>query len=364
MAGIRQTKAGTYETNIYIGKDENGKRKYKHITAASKREIEAIVRDFRTRETPESIDTLSMTVGDAVKQYIDNREARRGDNALSPSTIAKYHDYLNSELYHDLKKVKISKLSDNIIQRAIDSYAASHSPKSVSLRWGLIRAAVAEIRKNFSPSVNLPRIKRKRLEMPEKSKLQALFKNLRGHGMEIPVLLGSVCGLRRGEIAALDLSKDVDYDKGILRINKDMVLNKDRKYVIKKPKTDAAVRSVQCPSWVLQRLAEARDNPTYKMYLPNSITTGWNRIAKEYEISCSFHGLRHYFASVMESLGVPEAYQMERMGHTTNYMLKRYQEYLKETEYKVDDAMQAYFESISPDINATNDATNPDGVQE
>lgn len=364
MATIRQTKAGTYETNVYIGLDENGKRKYKHITGQTKRDVEAAVRLCKMHETPESIDALSLTVEEAVEAYIASREARHGDDALSPSTIAKYRDYLNSDLYLNLKKVKIAKLSNNVIQREIDDYARDHSPKSVSLRWGLIRSAVAEVRPDFKARVRLPKQKRKRLQMPERDKLQALFGDLRKHGMEIPVLLGATCGLRRGEISALDLSKDVDYDKHTIRITKDMVMDSKRNYIIKTPKTDAAVRVVPCPSWVIDRLAEARDNPTYHVYQPNSITTGWHRLAEKYGISCSFHGLRHYYASVMESLGVPEAYQMERMGHTTNYMLKRYQEYLRETETDVNEAMQAYFESISPSVNATKNATNPEDTHE
>lgn len=364
MATIKQTASGSYETIVYVGRDANGKRIYKHITEKTRHDVLSAVRELQAHPDPGSVDILGMTVDEAVGAYIHARERLTGESALSPSTIAKYYDYLRSDLYLALAKVKLGKLTDETIQRAIDNYAQEHSPKSVSLRWGLIRAAIAEIRKDFSPNVRLPRVKRKRLEMPDREKLQTLFADIRGKGMEIPVLLGAVCGMRRGEIAAVNLAEDIDYERGIIHINKDMVLGKDRKYVIKKPKTDAAVRSVQCPAWVLDRLAEARDSPAYMMMRPNSITTGWHRLSKAYGISCSFHGLRHYFASVMESLGVPEAYQMERMGHTTNYMLKRYQEYLKETEYSIDQSMNDYFQAIAPSVDATKDATNQKRIEE
>lgn len=362
MAEIRRTKSGSFETTIYLGRDANGKRRYKHLTASSKRELALVVQGLEDLRI--DADVLDMTVGDAVTRYIQKRESLTGESAISPSTIGNYYKYLNSDLYLELAKVKISKLTDDAVQNAIDRYAADHAPKTVSLRWGLIRAAITEVHKEYKPNVKLPRIKRKRLAMPEKDKLQALFSELRGKQMEIPVLLGAVCGLRRGEISALDLANDVDYERGIVRINKDMVLDKNKQYVVKTPKTDAAVRQVQCPRWVLDRLAEARDSSDYRINLPNSITTGWNRISKKCGISCSFHGLRHYFASVMSSLNVPEQYQMERMGHATNYTLRRYQEYLKETEYDIDQSMNDYFDSLSPSVDATKNATSPNVNEE
>lgn len=364
MPTIRKTAAGTYETNVYVGKDENGKRRYKHLTCPTRSEILTLLREIEGNRGRGAIVTHPGTLGDFVHDYIGKRDLRKGDSALSPSTIDKYYAYLNSSLYKDLAPYKLDKLTDEIIQRAIDRFAEDHSPKSVSLRWGLIKAAVKEADPSFDPHVTLPRIKRKRLEMPEKDKLQQLFGEIRGHGMEIPVLLGAVCGLRRSEISPLDLTSDVDYEKGTIRISKGMVLAHSKKYVTKVPKTDAAFRVVQVPAWVLERLAEARDNPNYKMYTPNSITTGWHRLAVKHGISCSFHGLRHYFASVMESLHVPEAYQMERMGHTTTYMLRRYQEYLRETETDINSAMDSYFSSIAPSVDATKNATNPNMNEE
>lgn len=87
MATIKETKAGTYETTVYIGKDAKGKRKYRHLTARTKRELEALVREVKTAETAESVDTLSLTVGEAVDRYIAAREALKGDAALSPYSL-------------------------------------------------------------------------------------------------------------------------------------------------------------------------------------------------------------------------------------------------------------------------------------
>ncbi len=343
MTKPRKTKAGTWESIEYLGKDANGKKRYKHLTADSERELKEKQRQLRQTTTAENIDVLQMTVGQAVDTYIERRSA-----TASPSTIRGYKSYRRSS-FGRLMAVKIEDLTDALCQREIDAYANGHSPKSVALRWGLIQTAVSFYYKDFNPRVELPAIRRKRLEMPEADQLFNFFEYLEGHKLEIPVLLSATCGLRRGEIAALNFKTDVDYDKGIIRISRDMVMDENNAYVVKDhPKSDAANRAVICPQWVIEKIAAARDDPNYKMYKPNSITTGYHRHAPKFGLKCSFHGLRHYYVSVMEALGVPELYQMERLGHTTNSTTNRYKEYLKSKEVEINDSMQTYMDNLNP----------------
>lgn len=345
MATPKKTKTG-WEISVYIGKLPSGKRVYKHLSAPSKQQVLEKARAYLDEESPESADASSMTVRQAVDLYIERRE-----HELSPSTIAKYKNYRDSSFIL-LQQKKIADLSDDFLQKQIDDYAKDHSPKSTLNRWNLIKAAVKEQKKNFKPSVKLPRLKRKRLDMPDVHKMQELFQSVADTPLEIPVCLAAVCGLRRGEICALDLNTDVDYQNNLIHINKDMVLNDQKQYVVKPPKTDAAFRSVPAPEWLINILQQARDNPKYKMYLPNTVTTKFHALASKLNINCSFHGLRHYFVSVMTALNVPEAYQMARTGHATNSMLKHYQEYLDEKSAEVNDDLIAFFNTLkSPPSN-------------
>lgn len=338
---------GSWTAVVTIGTDKNGKRVQKHLTAKSRNELEHKIKLLED-ETPETVRAGEMTVGDAVDQYISRREKE-----ASPSTIANYRKYRRTA-FPELMTVPISKLTEEILQKAVDDYAANHAPKTVVLRWNLVYAAVKEAKKNANFKIRLPRQKRKRLTMPDEEKLIQCFRLIEGKGIELPVLLAAVCGLRRGEIAALDLTEDVDYDKGMIRVSKDMVLNDKGSYIVKEPKTDAAHRAVPCPPWVLEKLRAARDDPAYRMYAPNTITTKWHILDQELNIGCSFHGLRHYYASVMSALGVPDQYAMERMGHTTDYMLKRYQEYLKTKEAEIDDSMMDFYQKLDPSATHPN----------
>ena len=291
-----------------------------------------------------------MTVKQAIERYIDRREKE-----LSPSTLAVYKCY-RDKAFLDLQNKKIADLTDAYIQSQIDDFAKTRSPKTVLNAWNMICAAIKEQKRNFDPDVKLPRNRRKLLDMPDLDKMQELFRAVEGTNLEIPVCLAAVCGLRRGEICALDLSKDVDYEHHLIRVNKDIVRNDEGKFVVKPPKTDAANRSVPAPAWLIDILRAARDNPNYKPYLPGTVTMRFHQLAERIGINCSFHGLRHYFVSVMTSLNIPDIYQMDRLGHTTSYTLSRYKEFLKEKNAEVNTDLISYFDAIkqpNPPSNAT-----------
>ena len=341
MPTPKKNKDGQWETIAYVGKDSSGRRKYKHLIANSKPELLQKLRQLED-ETPATIDAGSLTVRQALAQYIARRE-----NELSPSTKADYMRHPQSA-FPQLMDLKISQLTDEVVQKAIDDYAKDHAAKTVINRWSLISSAVEEAKKNWSVSVRRPSVRRKRLEMPDDGPLLKLFEEIENTPLEIPVLLAAVCGLRRSEICALDLARDIDYDRCLIHIDKALVIGPDNAYTIKDTKTTAGERTVPCPKWVIEKLAEARNNPSYKPYKPNTITTHFTPIAKRCGVNCTFHGLRHYYASIMSALGVPDQYAMERMGHTTRYMLSRYQEYIKSKEAEVNEDLMNALDKLNP----------------
>lgn len=339
---ITRTAKG-FTTVAYFGLDDNGKKIQKRISGKTKAEVQEQYDVLAKALSKTTFDVMNSTVGEIIDRYIELREKE-----ASPATIRNYISYRRSS-FQKLMDIKLCDLTDAMCQKEIDDYAKDHQPKSVSLRWGLIRAAIKRYHPEFSPTVEIPKVKRKRLVMPEQEPLFAFFRRLEGHKLEIPVLLSATCGMRRGEIAALDFHKDINYEKCTICIERDMILDKNNEYVTKEiPKSDAAYRAVSCPKWVIDKIAVARDDPEYKMYKPNSITTGFHRHAPKFGIKCSFHGLRHYYVSVMESLNIPELYQMERVGHTTNHMLSRYKEYLKSKEVEVNDSLKDYMDKLNP----------------
>ena len=340
MPTPKKTRMGTWETYVYIGRDAEGKRKYKHITAYSRKDCEQKIAEYaNAKSSGMELPVMQMTVGECVDRYIARKEG-----ILSPKTIREYYSYRQSS-FEELWDVPLQSLTENAVQEAIDRFAENHSPKSVKNRWGLFCASIGYYWRGFDFRIELPKIKRKRLDMPERADIERLLKDVQGHYMEIPVLLAITCGMRRGEISALDLDNDIDYQTGVISINKDMVLDKDGVWIVKEPKTEAGRRSVPCPPFVVDKIMGLK-NRGGKLPNPNTITKWWWQNRSEYGITCTFHGLRHYYVSVMTALGCTEADQMERVGHTTRDMLKRYQEYLAEKEAEVNKDMANYFDEF------------------
>lgn len=273
--------------------------------------------------------------------YIAVRESKD----YSPKTILEYKNYRRTAL-QGLVDVKLYSVTDELLQKEINKAAVNYSPKSVSLWWGLFGAAIRQYRKGYEPVVMLPSVKRKPVDVPDEQTVKRMLSELEGDPREVPILFATICGMRRGEISAIDLNSDVDYGSCLVNINKAYSANENHEYELKAPKTEAGKRIVAIPEWMSERLKKYRDDPNFKMYNPNQITQLYEHIKKKYGLNCTFHGLRHYYASVMLALGVPDKYAMERMGHSTNSMLKHYQESLKEKNIEINTALMGYMQSL------------------
>lgn len=351
MATPKKTKNG-WTILVYAGTDDNGKKKYQRLSGNTKKEVEAKAADFLKEISGHSVSNMDMTVGDAVDAYIAVRESAD----YSPKTILEYKKYRRTAL-QGLVDVKLYAVTDELIQKEINKAAVNHEPKSVSLWWGLYGAAIRQYRKGYNPSVLLPSVKRKPVDVPDEQTIKQMLSDLEGNPREVPILFATICGMRRGEISAINLKTDVDYDSCIVNINKSCYINANGECEIKLPKTVAGIRKVAIPEWMAERLKKYRDNPNFKMYNPNQITKLYEHIKKKYGLNCTFHGLRHYYASVMLAIGVPDKYAMERMGHSTNSMLKHYQESIKEKNIEINNALMDYMNSLNEPTKATTEIT-------
>ena len=188
---------------------------------------------------------------------------------------------------------------------------------------GLLLPAIHAVDKSIKFDINMPQPEKTEMQIPDNLTLERIMDEAEGTELFIPVLLGSTCGLRRSEIAALDYTKDFDYTNNTVTINKAVVRNSDGLWEVKKPKSAAGYRTVKVPGWVMDIIKEAADNGQ-KTCNADYITNGYKRICRQLGITgIRFHDLRHYYASSLLALGVPDKYAMARMGHSTPNMLKK-----------------------------------------
>lgn len=123
--------------------------------------------------------------------------------------------------------------------------------------------------------------------------------------------------MRRSEICALDI-EDIEGD--IVRINKAMVQNENKEWIIKTTKTTTSTRDVIIPTTIADKIME--QGYIYKGH-PNSITCYLAKAQDALGIPhFSLHKLRHYFASQLSALGVPEVDILKMGGWETDHIMK------------------------------------------
>lgn len=319
MAEAHKLPSGSWRAQVYVGKDPNGKRIYESFTANTKKEADLLAA-ARARELEIGIQKdrapSQMTVGEAIDQYLETNY-----NVLAPKTIREYKGY-RARYFQGIMRVKIRDLTNATIQREINSEARRLAPKSVRNAWGLVRIAVVTAFPDFRPDVNLPALIKAEMNIPTEEQLAGLLEDIAGTRLEIPVLIGAACGLRRGEIAALKFPDDIDKKRGVLRVRRCMTENADGEWFVEnRTKTYESTRDVDCPAWLIEKLLALP--PDYKPVHPAYITSGFRRAAARRGLDIHFHNLRHYYASLLLSVNAPEQYIVRRLGHKTPNMLRR-----------------------------------------
>ena len=143
-----------------------------------------------------------------------------------------------------------------------------------------------------------------------------MLQHLYGTEFEIPFILGCY-GMRRSEICALTIN---DIEGNVVHITKALVQDKDNKWVVKSTKTTQSTRDIIIPSETADKIRA--QGYVYKGF-PNSISRHMSKLEKDLGTEhFSMHKLRHYFASRMSALGIPEADILKMGGWNSDHVMK------------------------------------------
>ena len=345
MASARRLPSGSYRVNLYIGLDESGKRKYKSFTAPTKKEAELLAAQYNMsrREKPR----CELSVREAVENYIESKS-----NILSPSTVRGYRAILKND-FAKISQIRVCDLDGDTAQKFVNHFAIDHEPKTVRNVYALLASSVEACDPDKRLSVALPKRQKPDIVIPTSDQIKALLASLEGKQEVLcAVMIAAVLGLRRGEICALEWG---DLRGGKLIVNKALAHTKDHEWMVKSPKTKSGKRAVTIPKYLEEKLLTLKKEPRQDERIihlsPNNLTDAFIAARKKLGMSFRFHDLRHYNASVMIYLGVPDVNAMERMGHATPNMLKNvYQHIIEEKKSEQDEKINSFLESaILPD---------------
>ena len=342
MAKAKKLPSGAWRTLVFSHTETvDGKKikKYESFTAETKKESEFLAAEFSVTRKKKK-DPLNITVGEAIDRYIEMKDA-----VLSPSTVREYKQERRNCLQGLMDK-KLIELTHEVVQKEINKESALRSPKSVKNSHGLLSASLREFYPEFVLRTTLPSKKKINTYIPTKKEIDTLLAITKDTSLYVPILLASCLGLRRSEICALKW-ESVDFKKNTIRIEKAKVLDENNSWVIKDPKSYAGNRILLMPKIICETLSKEERVSEYIINIkPSTITLQFVRLLESENMNhFRFHDLRHYYASVMLALNIPDKYAMERMGHATNTMLKNiYQHTMDEKNNDINKILNSYFE--------------------
>ena len=333
--------SGNWRIQIQV----NGK-KYS-ITDKDKKVVKQKAKEVYAGSTIEK--RVPMTVKEAMKSYIS-----MNNGILSPSTLLGYKRY--SENYLQLiMDTNISDLTQIDVQHAVNIDARRGiSPKTIRNAHGFLSKVLKTYRRGFSLDTNLPEKTIHEAIIPEEDDMHKIWLACRGTQYELPILLGSWLGLRMSEVRGL---KYTDVSNGKIHVQRALVrgIPKDENSShktetrLKSTKTYSGDRYIQLPKQIEDLINSQEHTSEYVCpYCESAIYKNYKKTCRLAGVTPTrFHDLRHFEASSAHSIGIPDAYQVKRLGHKTDHMLKTtYRHTLKKQEDQFANAIDEHMSTI------------------
>lgn len=312
MAKAKKLPSGNWRVLLYDGKNPDGTRHYESFTAETALDAELEAMSYKKNKKRRI--SGNITVGEALDSYIASK-----DKVLSPSTVREYKRSRNNDM-QNLIQIPLRKLTQNMIQTEINKESMTHSPKSVRNMYFLLTAALNTYLPDFKPIIQLPQKIKKQLYVPTDDDIKRLIHGVKDSHMLTAILLSAFGSLRRSEICALETT---DLAGNVVSINKALVQNDTKEWVLSKTKTYDSTRLVDYPLSIIATM-NIPDSGKIVKYNPNQISKRFSNILKKLNIQhFRFHDLRHYQASILCALGIPEKYIMERGGWGSDEVLNK-----------------------------------------
>lgn len=342
VAQARKLPSGQWRVLVYAGKDTNGKRQYKSFTAATERKANLAALEWQEHYKEITRDSANMTVKEAIDAHTQSMS-----NILSPSTIAGYNRIKKNRM-QGIIDIKLSKLTEKIIQNEINKEAQKYAPKTVSDTFGLLKTLLGKYRPGFKVKMELPTVYPVITSIPLDDDIRKLYPVAYNTEMELPILLACWLGLRVSEIRGLRMS-DICEDRVIIR---HAIVDGEEGPSEKNTKSKAGTRVLPLPEYIKSRiealitddrefLTSLSGQAIYKRFVRLCDKAGINRFR--------FHDLRHTNASVMLDENVPDKYIAERGGWGSDVYKKRYQHTTVKKNLSINDVLDARFESMLDD---------------
>ena len=237
------------------------------------------------------------TLLERMREYVAENEER-----LSPSTVRSYNGMIRM-IAERSPRIASKRLSAITEQDVSDIVRPLRTLKTKRNYVNFIHACTGK------SAGKLTGVSSKRVHVPTELEVKGLLQIFRNTELEVPIMLAAYGGLRRGEICALRMS---DIDGDFVHISRAVVRDPSGEWVTKEPKTASSIRSVLLPHFIIERI-RAQGYITH--LLPSQVSNRFWKKQRNLGIpQYCFHSLRHFHASYLHYLNIPDAYIQKRGG--------------------------------------------------
>lgn len=332
---------GRIAVQIYLGRDESGKRKYKTVYGATQKEADAKAEAVKAK-IGKGLDILSQqdTFGAWRKLWWTVKQTQIGSGTQTMYRAAQ--NRMGPLDGMGISKIKTADI-DVLLISAAEEGLSHRSLSILRMTIGQIFDYAIDNRVvDYNPAdrAKVPAGSGKQVRRALTDEEQTMIRSL-PHRAQTAAMIMMYAGLRRGELLALTWD-DIDLDASTITVNKTLEFVSGKPQIKNSPKTEAGNRVVTIP----EILAEYLRNVPHKapIVCPNASgkymsTTAWSRLWQSYivdlnvtygaaagmskhnphgiPISIDFtaHCLRHTYATLLYKAGVDVLTAQYLLGH-------------------------------------------------
>ncbi len=281
----------------------------------------------------------NVILGDFIQQWLEIHKS-----TLAPKTGLQYEHLIQNYIVPQLGKIKLRELNLNRIEaHYLALQKSGASARTIRYVHAILRKCLNDAARRgylgYNPTQGaiLPRIEQKEMVFLDEGEVLQFLITIQESPHNALYTLAIKTGMRKGELLALKWT-DLNWQRGTIRVQRQVQRIKEQGLVFRPPKTRAGRRTIQLGEKTLETLQEQLErckllksaaSDSWKennLIFPSTVGTplGGSNISKDFKAQLKkagvkdirFHDLRHTAASLMLNNGVPVIVVSKILGHS------------------------------------------------
>ncbi|NLK95234.1 MAG: site-specific integrase [Clostridiales bacterium] len=353
MPSYKQLSKGNWKVSISLGYKDGKKQIHRKQGFKTKKEAEIYATEILNKKNKGYV-APSGSSNIIFKDFIIKWFTEYKSKTIGINTYSRYKSSLDKYIIPNLGSYKLIELNNVIIQDFYNELICTGQKPSTAKKTLEVLNNCLKYAKNLKLIYNLPtdiekiKIVKPIIEYWNEEELSYFLNQIKSHYLYKPVLISVLTGVRIGELCGIQW-KDINFEKGTISINGQVLFNKNSKELIYTSilKTDTAYRIISIPKILIDYLKHIKDNicpadndfvvlnRNGSMCTPKNLSENFSKVVCKYKKSIdeiiqegkkvpsnymqlkqiSFHGLRHTHATLLILNGDNIKSVSERLGH-------------------------------------------------